>query len=327
MKKQIRYYFTDFWSGFNFKNQIGYLLDEYDLIFDKEDPDYLFYSSFGTDHLFYNDCIKIFWTYENTFPDLNLCDYAVCLSEIQSFDRIYRRYLPWLYKGTNFVINDLKPDKLLDRKFCNFIYSNDTSSDPYREIIFRELSKYKKVDSGGAFLNNMGKRVDDKLLFLKDYKFTLSIENSSVQGYTTEKIFHPFLAQSLPLYWGNPNISSDYHPNSFVNLMEFASVEEAVGEIIRLDQDDNAYLEKVMSPFWPYGNSFEEFYNCESEKMMAFWHHVFDQPKEKAYRRTMYGNIKHYASRQIQEKRMKMKMKTIGLNNRVIRSILTKLIK
>lgn len=289
MKKKIRCYFVDFWTGFNYQNHFGYLFDEYELVFDKEHPDYLFYSCFGDEHLFYDDCIKIFFSGENVIPDLNICDYAVCLSDLQSGDRICNHYLQLYSRGRNIVKFDLKPEELLNRKFCNFVYSNSKLSDPYREKIFKALSKYKRVDSGGSFLNNMGGRVKDKLLFQREYKFSLAIENSSQPGYTTEKIYDPFLAQSLPLYWGNPNISSDYRPNSFVNLMQFSSVEEAVEEIIRLDKDDTAYLEMVTTPFWPYGNSFEEFYDVEIEKMKAFFRSVFDQPIEEAGRHTEYG--------------------------------------
>ncbi|WP_075556620.1 glycosyltransferase family 10 domain-containing protein [Parabacteroides timonensis] len=294
MKQKIRCYFTDFWEGSDYKYHLGFLLDEYDIIIDREHPDYLFFSCFGNNHLFYTDCIKIFWCGENIIPDLNLCDYAVCLSDIQAGDRIYHHYLTLYKKGRNAVKFNLTPDELLNRKFCNFVYSNNDNAFPYRERIFKELSKYKRIDSGGAFLNNMGERVKDKLSFQREYKFSLAIENSSIRGYTTEKIYEPFLAQSLPVYWGNPNISSDYHPNSFVNLMQFSSVEEAVEEIIRLDKDDTAYLEKVMTPFWPYGNSFEEFYEIEMEKEKAFFRHIFDQPIDEAYRHTEYGCNRGY---------------------------------
>lgn len=289
MKKKIRCYFTDFWEGFDYKYDLGFLLDEYDIIPDKEHPDYLFFSCFGKKNLFYTDCIKIFYSGENIIPDLNLCDYAVCLSDIQAGDRIYHHYLPLYGKGRDAVKFNLTPNELLNRKFCNFVYSNNICASHYRERLFKELSKYKRIDSGGAFLNNMGGRVKDKLLFQREYKFSLAIENSSVRGYTTEKIYEPFLAQSLPVYWGNPNISSDYCPNSFVNLMQFSSVEEAVEEIIRLDKDDTAYLEMVTTPFWPYGNSFEEFYDNEIEKMKAFFRSIFDRPIEEAERHTEYG--------------------------------------
>lgn len=294
MKKKIRCYFTDFWDGFDYKYFLGFLLTEYEIIEDKKSPDYLFYSCFGVKHLNYNGCIKIFWCGENTVPDLNLCDYSVSLSDVQCGDRTFHYYFDLLLKGRNYQMT-LDKENLLNRKFCNFIYSNNWCSDPFREKIFRALSKYKRVDSGGSFLNNMGENVKDKLAFQKQYKFTLAIENSSSSGYVTEKIYDPFLAQSLPIYWGCPNISSYYHTNSIVNVMDYNSLDEVVEEIICLDQDDDAYLEKVMSPFWLSGNSFEDFYDCEMEKMMVFFRNIFEQPLDKAHRRTQYGWVKNYS--------------------------------
>lgn len=295
-KQKIRCYFTDFWARFDYKYDLAILLSEYEIIIDKENPDYLFYSCFGSDHLNYDDCIKIFWSEENMIPDLNLCDYSVSLSDIQCGDRTFRQYLSLAFRDKKLYDPNLTSEELLNRKFCNFVYSNNQASDPFRNRFFNALSKYKKVDSGGGCLNNMGGRVSDKMSFLKEYKFTIAIENSSLPGYSTEKIYHPFLSRSLPLYWGNPNISSDYNPNSFVNLMEYSSMEEAIEEIIRLDNDDAAYLEKVTSPFWPYGNSFEEFYNCEIEKLMNFFRNIFEQPLDKARRRTRYGYVQSYSS-------------------------------
>ncbi|WP_455637987.1 glycosyltransferase family 10 domain-containing protein [Parabacteroides sp.] len=293
MKNKIRCFFVDFWQGFDYRYHLAFLLSDYDIVIDKENPDYLFYSCFGYEHLRYDRCIKIFYSGENAIPDLNLCDYAVSLSEIQCGDRTLSLCVP-LLKGRDAYQPELEPEKLPDRKFCNFVYSNNNCSDPFREKIFNALSKYKRIDSGGVFLNNMGGRVKDKQAFLKEYKFTLAIENSSQRGYVTEKIFDPFRAQSLPIYWGSPSISSNYRLNSFVNLMDFSSIEEAVEEIIRLDKDDAAYLEKITTPFWPYGDSFEEFYDRENEKRMAFFRNIFDQPLDKARRRTEYGWVKGY---------------------------------
>lgn len=295
MKKKIRCHFTDFWKGFNYKDILEVFLSEYELILDNKNPDYLFYSCFGMNHLKYDNCIKIFLSGENSIPDLNLCDYAVCLSDIQSGDRVSHFNLAYIWGHREPYHPDQDTDQLLNRKFCNFVYSNNWCADPIREHFFNALSKYKRVDSGGNFLNNMGGRVGDKRSFLKEYKFTIAIENSSLPGYSTEKILDPLLAQSLPIYWGHPNISSDCNPNSFVNLMDYNSLEEAVEEIIRLDNDNAAYLEKVTAPFWPYGNTIEDFYEAELERMRTFFRQIFEQSPEKARRRTEYGWVKGYS--------------------------------
>ena len=71
--------------------------------------------------------------------------------------------------------------------------------------------------------------------------------------------------------------------------MNYSSMEEAIEEIIRLDKDDAAYLEKMMMPFWPYGADFEDFRDNEIKKIKDFFIYIFEQPLDKAGRRVRYG--------------------------------------
>lgn len=290
----IRCAFVDLWEPFD-PTSIPYLFENYHVVIDFDNPDYVFYSCFGHDHYKYNSCIKIFWCGENIEPNFNDCDYAISYSEIEYKGRSFRDYCNFQQEKP---LPPLSPEELLNRKFCNFIYSNNSSSDPYRTLILQELSKYKKVDCGGPLFNNIGYCVPPtrqaKIDFQAQYKFSLAIENSSASGYTTEKIYHPFLAHSLPAYWGNPHIDSDYNPRAFINLMNYSCMEEAIEEIIRLDNDNEAYLEKVTAPFYLHGDSFEEFRRKEKERLLKFYASIFTIPLTEARRRTMYGRVKLY---------------------------------
>ena len=292
--RTIRCAFVDFWEEFTPKD-IPYLWDCFHVIIDREKPDYLFYSCFGHEHYKYDTSIKIFWCGENLEPNFNDCDYAITYSEIEYGDRCFRDYCNFHQEPP---LPQLSPEELLNRKFCNFIYSNNTNANPMRIDIFKKLSEYKKIDSAGSLLNNIGhcipKGYQCKIEFQNQYKFSLAIENSSMIGYTTEKIYHPFLARSLPIYWGNPLIASDYNPISFINLMDYSSVEDMVEEIIRLDNDDNAYLTKVTAPFYLKGNNFEDFRRIEKERITSFYDSIFSQPLTKAGRRVMNGRAKAY---------------------------------
>ena len=121
-------------------------------------------------------------------------------------------------------------------------------STPNQICSFAIGSKYKKVDSGGRYLNNVGGPVPDKLDFIKEYKFTMSFENSSYPGYTTEKIIEPMFVRSIPVYWGNPNIATEFNPGSFINLHDFVTVDEAIQRIIEIDQDDELYNRMISAP-------------------------------------------------------------------------------
>ena len=163
MRKKIKINFSDWWSGFDKTDNYFYNLlnEEFDVEI-SNNPDFLFFSLFGQGHLEYN-CKKIFYTGENIAPPLDYCDYAFSFDYLDN-DRNYRLPHYLLYDG----YYDLQKPKIIDesltnRKFCNFIVSNGAC--PERNSFYNELSKYKKVDSGGRFSNNIGYAVDNKVKF------------------------------------------------------------------------------------------------------------------------------------------------------------------
>jgi hypothetical protein len=105
-------------------------------------------------------------------------------------------------------------------KHVQFCYSNDTCE--YRNQLYQMLNKRKKVDANGKLFNTTDvllPREHDKYIdALSEYKFVISCENSSFAGYNTEKIVHALMAGAVPLYWGDPTISSVWNPECFINL-------------------------------------------------------------------------------------------------------------
>ena len=80
---------------------------------------------------------------------------------------------------------------------------------------------------------------------LKPYKFNVCFENKSLQGYTTEKIWWGFLAKTVSLYWGDPDIHQDFNRESFLCRNDYRSDEEFIEKIRELDNDDDAYLKML----------------------------------------------------------------------------------
>lgn len=291
----IKIKFCDFWPGFDANNMfLKFLEKHFDISIDNN-PDYLLYSVYGNDHLKYNNCIKILFTGENLVPDFNLCDYALGFHYLDFGDRYLRFplyvYYQWCYadllairSSTIKNINQADED-LVKRKFCNFVYSNNVNSDPLRNKFFEELSKYRKVDSGGRHLNNIGKPVVDKLDFIKDYKFTIAFENSSVPGYTTEKLLEPMIMKSMPVYYGNPLVHIDFNVNSLIQIKNINDFEHAIEEIIFLDGNDDIYLEKLNQPKYKIENNLEEW----EKRLLAFLKGIFSQSVSLSRRRPEYG--------------------------------------
>jgi hypothetical protein len=236
--------------------------------------------------------VKIYYTGENLFPDFNLCDYAIGFARLQLGDRFFR--IPeWVDFSIEQLYRKSLPNEtaLLNRKFCNFVYSNSKGADPFRRLFFKQLSEYEQVDSGGRLENNIGGYVTDKLEFIAGYKFTIAFENSRVDGYTTEKLIEPMHVCSLPIYWGNPSVHLDFNTDAMVHVRDYDAMDEAIAEIIALDNNDAAYLEKLRKP-WFLNEEFKDW----AEKTADFLDHILEQDKEKAIRRTKYGFNFYYSN-------------------------------
>lgn len=78
------------------------------------------------------------------------------------------------------------------------------------------------------------------MAFINEYKFNLAFENSSYPGYVTEKLMHALQANTVPIYWGDPGVRSDFNPKRFVNVHDFTSDGALLEHLIGLDRDDDA---------------------------------------------------------------------------------------
>lgn len=291
MRGRIKIYFVDFWGDFNVIDNfiIRTLALRYKVEL-SDTPDYLFFGTFGFEHLNY-DCVKIMFIGENVAPDFNLCDYALGFDYIQFGDRYMRLPLYCTYDCFASLAQISLPsdEVLLDRKFCSMVVSNNRHASPHREHFFRLLSEYKQVDSGGRLWNNVGGPVADKLEFIAKYKFNIAFENSSVCGYTTEKIMEPMVVNALPIYWGNPLVYKDFNAASFVNVNDFASMEDAVQYIVDLDNDDFQYLNKIKAT----KVISDDIINWEN-RLLNFLSNIIEKPLEEAKYLSPFGMQKLY---------------------------------
>lgn len=271
MEKTIKIGSCDFWSPFELRHSVFYdVLVEcgYTPIIDNQNPDILFYSVFGDTHQQYHGPIKIWFSGENWgLPNFNECNFA--LSGYFIDDPRHFRFPLYVKYARNYIAHgvymqhydDLSKARDITKipqktKFCNFVYSNcdpNREETKLRQQFFYELSKYKKVDSGGGCLNNIGQRIPHKIPFMSEYKFSIAMENSNqiggIYGYTTEKIFEPMLANSIPIYWGNPYIHKEFNPNAFVSFHDYKTMDEVINRIIEIDNNDDLYREYLSQPF------------------------------------------------------------------------------
>lgn len=278
MDHKIKVNFEDFWLPYSIETVKNYKL--YKLLsgrFDLEvsnNPDFLIYSCCGKDFLKY-DCTRIFYTGENVRPNFDECDYAFSF-DYPITENNYRlpNYRLCVEEFEKIKNRQISKDDLTycERKFCNFLYSNDSAKE--RIDFFRELARYKHIDSGGKVLNNLGHRIrpEDRLSFLGQYKFTIAFENSSYPGYTTEKIQNAFAANTVPIYWGNPLVADEFNPNAFINCHDYDSFDKVIERVIELDQDDTLYMEYLSQPVFSDKTSTEY---LQEEKIFERFEKIF----------------------------------------------------
>lgn len=72
---------------------------------------------------------------------------------------------------------------------------------------------------------------------LRDYKYSLVLENQASSYALTEKIQDSFLALTFPFYWGAPEASTVFPPGSFlpINLKDFRGAVEIIEQTLKED--------------------------------------------------------------------------------------------
>lgn len=297
--KTIKISFVDFWPQWNPQdNFIVNVLKKYYNVIICDQPEYIFFSNFGgqIQHFKYNNCIKIFYTPENLCPDFNLTDYAISFEYIDFGDR-HLRYPNFMTKPKykeaweKMRIKHLVDQEYaLNRKFCSYVVSNGKAN-KIREEFFEKLSKYKTVDSGGRYKNNIGipMGVSDKRKFDSDHKFSITFENTSHPGYTTEKLIEGFAANLIPIYWGDPLIHHIFNKKAFIDVNSFKTSDEVIEYIKLVDNDDNLYLSILREPALLISDIWEQY----EKQLDAFLRNIFEQPFRMAFRRNreFWGSI------------------------------------
>ena len=269
---------------------IKLLKNKYIFNFTSNNPDYLIFEVFGCAQLDskYNNAIKIAYYRENMIPDFNHADYSIGFHNINYLDRYFRKTtLIWIFqkrycniKNKFFEKIRRKAYKSKKKKFCAAVISNFKSSDRFRINFIKELNKYKDVDMGGKYKNNVGGRITNKIKFLSDYKFSIAMENSEGQGYVSEKILDSFYAGTIPIYYGGYMIDEFINPKSYILIKNEKDMLKKIDYIKKIDNDEILY-KSILSEKLFINDNLVKISEIEKAK---FFNHIFEQEKNKAKR-------------------------------------------
>ena len=284
-KRKIYVKYMDFWPAFILKNFDVHkiLLEKYEVI-ESDTPDYVIFSEFGGENYGIEnriDCVKLFLSIENRDPNFAITDYAIGIHYINEGDRYFRKptethQLTAL--GNVYNATKLRGVGTSNRKFCAWVVSNGSGT--VRNNFYDELSKYKTVDSGGSFRNNVGGSVDDKLGFLKNYKFSICFENSKTAGYISEKLSDAFEAGTIPIYYGDDTVLELLNNRSYIHVIDENDFHDKIELIKKIDQNDTLYEEMIREKIVIDDSRYPK----EVQKYKDFIYHIIEQDKQKAKR-------------------------------------------
>lgn len=283
-KEKLKVDFVDFWSNFIKTDNYFYhlLSQEFNVVISDDKPDILFHSvdyDNEQNHLKYNNSKtkKVFYTGENQPANFTQSHFSFTF-EKNNDERNYRLplwalHLNWfnvpynekrdqsyLHSIDKFLNKDLS--NVSDKKFfCSFIASQPKGK---RVDFVPKLMGKRLVHCGGRMYNNIGGMLEgrgdqiNKINFLNFFKFNISFENTSNNGYVTEKIIQPMFTNTIPIYWGAPDVTNDFNSKSFINAHEFENDEELIEYILEVDKDQDLY-NKIINESWFIDNKIPEF--------------------------------------------------------------------
>jgi hypothetical protein len=268
------------------KNIISsFVKQKFHIKFDNMKPDYIIYNVFEDDKLIkiFNSSIKIAFFTENFIPDLSTYDYAIGHAHLSYLDRYLKFPFCFVFKILHFEMNLSKIHEirinslssLKKKKFCSAAISNSIITDKFRLLFIEKLNKYKQVDMGGSYNNNIGGKVKDKIKFFSQYKFSIAMENSDGDGYATEKIIDSFLSGTIPIYYGDYMIDEYINPKSFILIKGEKHLNEKLEYIKQIDSNDSLFINIMKEPIFLD----KDVFNKIKRELKEFFLHIFERKK------------------------------------------------
>lgn len=183
-----------------------------------------------------------------------------CFSKVYTLDDSLvdgKTHFKFYYPVMGPMIQDFVPFE--EKKFCTLVASNLKSSfsqelySARKEAIrFFEAAGeegfefYGRGWDAAEYPSYRGK-VSDKIQTIKNYRFNICYENTQgTPGYVTEKIFDCFMAGTVPIYWGAPNIEAYVPKGCFIDRRDFATLQDLYEFLNRMSKEEyEGYLVRI----------------------------------------------------------------------------------
>lgn len=93
------------------------------------------------------------------------------------------------------------------------------------------IEKIKNIDVYG----NGYYPIDNKLYGLKDYMFSIAIENQKIDYFFSEKILDCFMTGTIPIYFGCPSIHRFFNNDGILSFNTIPELEKILSEVVNAD--------------------------------------------------------------------------------------------
>jgi hypothetical protein len=227
---------------------------------------YLNYKEWKASFLFTGESCH-FWGNQEAYNDIKyLPSYTCILGYNPTNDNFieFPFYLLYMKMSDNI---SYEPTKCINNNDVSVVISQYK---PQRCLYFLDkLEKKMNILYGGTYKNNIGGRItpmcggysENLINFYKKTKFVITMENTKIEHYITEKLINGFRAGIVPIYWGSPHISKHFNPKRFIVLEDDS--ESAMDAVIdRMENmSDEEYFKMVNEPIFNEGMNIDIVYN------------------------------------------------------------------
>jgi hypothetical protein len=156
-----------------------------------------------------NDCCKVAWLLES--PRATRPEYRWLGRSPHLFDRVLTFEQSLLERLPHAKFSPLggcwlaKQDWRVHPKSKNLsIIASDKQDMPGQKLRHKVIQRHRAAFD--AILGRGYREIGEKIEGLKDYRYSLTIENCRQNYYFSEKLIDCFLSGTVPIYWGCPSI-------------------------------------------------------------------------------------------------------------------------
>jgi hypothetical protein len=235
-------------------------LDDADILFNSvfkciESDNYLNYKKWEATFLY---------SPEPYYNDKYLSSYTCVIGYNPTNDNyiMFPVYIPYVvfYKNLSF-----EPSKCIKNNLVSAVIGNDGALD--RRLFLDKLEKKMNIVYGGSYKNNIGGKLegswcsDNLINFYKNTKFVITMENTKIEHYITEKLINGFRAGVVPIYWGSSHISKHFNTKRFIVLEDTSesSIDAVIDRMVNMS--DEEYFRMVNEPIFNEGINIDIVYN------------------------------------------------------------------